>query len=126
MSIAKKLAHKAEAVKGGAKKRVGRLTGNRRLRAEGRSDQAKGTPNRPVRKSRTPSGTDDPHAPSRTCCCKPLWSAHQPRPSPRCIIRLGLPRTKEFSVHQRALDLERQRAALEQVPSLPSAADLYS
>ena len=42
MSSAKKLAHKAEAVKGGAKKRVGRLTGNRRLRAEGRSDQAKG------------------------------------------------------------------------------------
>ena len=42
MSIPKKLAHKAEAVKGGAKKRVGRLTGNRRLRAEGRSDQAKG------------------------------------------------------------------------------------
>jgi uncharacterized protein YjbJ (UPF0337 family) len=27
MSIAKKLAHKAEAVKGGAKKRVGRVTG---------------------------------------------------------------------------------------------------
>ena len=42
MSIPTKLAHKAEAVKGGAKKRVGRLTGNRRLRAEGRSDQAKG------------------------------------------------------------------------------------
>jgi uncharacterized protein YjbJ (UPF0337 family) len=42
MSIAKKIAHKAEAVKGGAKKVTGRVTGNRRLRAEGRSDQAKG------------------------------------------------------------------------------------
>jgi uncharacterized protein YjbJ (UPF0337 family) len=46
MSIAKKIAHKAEAVKGGAKKRVGRATGNRRLRAEGRSDQAKGNTKR--------------------------------------------------------------------------------
>jgi uncharacterized protein YjbJ (UPF0337 family) len=42
MSIAKKLAHKAEAVKGHAKKTVGRITGNRRLRAEGRTDQVKG------------------------------------------------------------------------------------
>ena len=42
MSIAKKIAHKAEAVKGSAKKTIGRLTGNRRLRAEGRTDQAKG------------------------------------------------------------------------------------
>jgi uncharacterized protein YjbJ (UPF0337 family) len=42
MSISKKLAHKAEAVKGGAKRMVGRLTGSRRLRAEGRADQAKG------------------------------------------------------------------------------------
>lgn len=42
MSIAKKIAHKAEAVKGGAKKTVGRLTGNRRLRAKGRREQAKG------------------------------------------------------------------------------------
>lgn len=42
MSIAKKIAHTAEAVKGGAKKRVGRVTGNRRLRAEGRGDQVKG------------------------------------------------------------------------------------
>jgi uncharacterized protein YjbJ (UPF0337 family) len=42
MSIAKKIAHKAEAVKGSAKKDAGRVTGNRRLRAEGRSDQAKG------------------------------------------------------------------------------------
>jgi uncharacterized protein YjbJ (UPF0337 family) len=42
MSIARKIAHKAEAVKGGAKRMVGRLTGSRRLRAEGRADQAKG------------------------------------------------------------------------------------
>jgi uncharacterized protein YjbJ (UPF0337 family) len=42
MSIFRKLAHKAEAMKGGAKKRAGRVTGSRRLRAEGRSDQAKG------------------------------------------------------------------------------------
>jgi uncharacterized protein YjbJ (UPF0337 family) len=42
MSIAKKVAHKAEAVKGGAKKTVGRTTGNGRLQAEGRGDQVKG------------------------------------------------------------------------------------
>lgn len=41
MSIAKKFAHKAEAVKGSFKK-TARLTGSRRLRAEGRSDQFKG------------------------------------------------------------------------------------
>jgi len=37
MSISKKLAHKAEAAKGSFKKTAGRLTGTRRLRAEGRS-----------------------------------------------------------------------------------------
>jgi uncharacterized protein YjbJ (UPF0337 family) len=42
MSIARKIAHKAEAVKGGFKKAVGRATGSRRLRAEGRDDQIKG------------------------------------------------------------------------------------
>jgi len=42
MSISKKMAHKAEAVKGSAKRMAGRLTGSRRLRAEGRADQAKG------------------------------------------------------------------------------------
>lgn len=42
MSIAEKIAHKAEAVKGGAKKTLGRLTGNPRLRTEGRGEQAKG------------------------------------------------------------------------------------
>ncbi|MET9475669.1 CsbD family protein [Streptomyces sp. NPDC002922] len=42
MSIAKKLAHQAEAVKGGAKRAAGRGTGSRRLQAEGRGDQVKG------------------------------------------------------------------------------------
>jgi uncharacterized protein YjbJ (UPF0337 family) len=42
MSIAKKIAHKAEAVKGSAKKTTGRATGNDRLQAEGRGDQVKG------------------------------------------------------------------------------------
>ena len=39
MSISRKIAHKAEAVKGALKKTAGRPTGNRRLRAEGRTDQ---------------------------------------------------------------------------------------
>ncbi|MFF1688810.1 MULTISPECIES: CsbD family protein [unclassified Streptomyces] len=42
MSIGKKIAHKAEAMKGGAKKTTGRTTGNRSLQAEGRGDQLKG------------------------------------------------------------------------------------
>jgi len=42
MSIAKKLAHTAETVKGSAKKATGRATGNRRLQTEGRGDQIKG------------------------------------------------------------------------------------
>ncbi|MET7767856.1 CsbD family protein [Nocardia sp. NPDC005366] len=42
MSITKKLAYKFEAVKGSAKKRVGRVTGNTRLRAEGRGGQIAG------------------------------------------------------------------------------------
>jgi uncharacterized protein YjbJ (UPF0337 family) len=42
MSIAKKIADKTEAVKGHAKKTVGRMVGSRRLRAEGRGDQVKG------------------------------------------------------------------------------------
>jgi uncharacterized protein YjbJ (UPF0337 family) len=42
MSIAKKLAHKAEAAKGATKKCFGRATGNTRLRTEGRVDQFKG------------------------------------------------------------------------------------
>ena len=42
VSIFKKLAHQAEAVKGRAKKAVGRATGSSRLKAEGRSDQVKG------------------------------------------------------------------------------------
>ncbi|MFI9805566.1 CsbD family protein [Streptomyces sp. NPDC052301] len=42
MSISKKIAHKAEAMKGGAKKTAGRATGSRRLQAEGHGDQVKG------------------------------------------------------------------------------------
>ena len=42
MSIAKNLAHKSEAAKGGVKQVTGRLTGRRRLRAEGRGDRFKG------------------------------------------------------------------------------------
>ena len=42
VSIAKKITHKAEAVKGSAKKAAGRATGNRCLRAEGYGDQVKG------------------------------------------------------------------------------------
>ncbi|WP_406230434.1 CsbD family protein [Nocardia sp. NBC_01009] len=42
MSIGKKIAHKAEAAKGTAKKLLGRVTGNTRPRTEGRVDQATG------------------------------------------------------------------------------------
>jgi uncharacterized protein YjbJ (UPF0337 family) len=42
MSIAKKLAHKAKAIKGGAKKKTGRAVGSPRLEAEGRGDQVEG------------------------------------------------------------------------------------
>jgi uncharacterized protein YjbJ (UPF0337 family) len=42
MSIGKKFAHQAEAVKGSLKRTAGRLTGSRRLRARGRGDRFKG------------------------------------------------------------------------------------
>jgi uncharacterized protein YjbJ (UPF0337 family) len=42
VSVGKKIAPRAEALKGSAMKTVGRLTGNRRLRARGRRVQAKG------------------------------------------------------------------------------------
>jgi uncharacterized protein YjbJ (UPF0337 family) len=42
VSIARKLAHTAGAVKGSAKKAGGRVTGSRRPRAESRGDQVKG------------------------------------------------------------------------------------
>ena len=42
MSIAEKIAHTTETFKGSVKKMAGRVTGSRRLRAEGRGDQAKG------------------------------------------------------------------------------------
>jgi uncharacterized protein YjbJ (UPF0337 family) len=42
MSVGQRIAHRAETAKGAAKVTVGRITGNRRLRARGRRDQAKG------------------------------------------------------------------------------------
>jgi len=42
MSIAKKITHKVEAVKGSFKKTAGRATGSSRLKAAGRGDQVKG------------------------------------------------------------------------------------
>jgi uncharacterized protein YjbJ (UPF0337 family) len=42
MSIAKKIGHKAKAIKGGAKKTAGRAAGSPRLEAEGRGDQVEG------------------------------------------------------------------------------------
>ena len=42
MSIATKIAHKAEPVKGGARKTAGRVTGSQRLRPTSRRDQANG------------------------------------------------------------------------------------
>jgi uncharacterized protein YjbJ (UPF0337 family) len=42
MSLGKKFAHQAEAVKGSVKRTAGRLTGSRRLRAQGRRDRFKG------------------------------------------------------------------------------------
>ena len=41
-NVAKKSSHTAEAFKGRTNSFLGRLTGNRRLRAEGRGDQVKG------------------------------------------------------------------------------------
>jgi len=42
MSVTRTIAHQAETVKGAAKRMIGRLTGSRRLRTEGRADQSKG------------------------------------------------------------------------------------
>jgi uncharacterized protein YjbJ (UPF0337 family) len=42
VSISRKIAHKAEAVKGRVKKMAGRAVGSPRLKAEGRGDQVKG------------------------------------------------------------------------------------
>jgi uncharacterized protein YjbJ (UPF0337 family) len=42
MSTGQRIAHRAEAAKGSAMRTIGRLTGNRRLRARGRRDHAKG------------------------------------------------------------------------------------
>lgn len=42
MSILKKIRHRFQTAKGRTKKTAGRATGNRRLRTEGRTDQAAG------------------------------------------------------------------------------------
>jgi len=42
VNVAKKSSHTAESAKGRTKRFLGRLTGSRRLRAEGRGDQVKG------------------------------------------------------------------------------------
>jgi uncharacterized protein YjbJ (UPF0337 family) len=42
MNVTKTISHNAETFKGTLKKTLGRVTGSRRLRAEGRTDQAKG------------------------------------------------------------------------------------
>jgi uncharacterized protein YjbJ (UPF0337 family) len=42
MSILKKMRHKAQTARGAAKKSTGRVTGNRRLRARGRAEKARG------------------------------------------------------------------------------------
>jgi uncharacterized protein YjbJ (UPF0337 family) len=42
VSILKKMRHKIHAAKGKTKKNTGRLTGNRRLKTEGRTDQVTG------------------------------------------------------------------------------------
>ena len=43
MSILNRIRHKAQTAKGGAKKSVGRATGNRRLRTKGRAEKATGS-----------------------------------------------------------------------------------
>ncbi|MEP7022877.1 MAG: CsbD family protein [Actinomycetota bacterium] len=42
MSMDKKFAHKAKVAKGSWKQRIGRLTGNKRMQAEGRRDKFTG------------------------------------------------------------------------------------
>jgi uncharacterized protein YjbJ (UPF0337 family) len=42
MGTGKRFAHKAEVFKGSVRQTVGRITGNRKLRAQGRRDQFKG------------------------------------------------------------------------------------
>ena len=52
MTIGQRIRHRAEAAKGTTKKFVGRLTGNRRMTAEGRTGQAKGNMKQAVDKVR--------------------------------------------------------------------------
>ena len=42
MSIAEKISQTAEAIKGSLKEMIGRVSGSRRQRTEGRADRAKG------------------------------------------------------------------------------------
>jgi uncharacterized protein YjbJ (UPF0337 family) len=42
VSILKRIRHKAQTAKGEAKRRTGRMTGNRRLRTKGRVEKATG------------------------------------------------------------------------------------
>ncbi len=56
MSTARKIAHQAEAVMGTAMRLVGRLTGSRRPRAEGRAGQATGSIEQAGAKMRDASG----------------------------------------------------------------------
>ncbi|MFD0532124.1 CsbD family protein [Kitasatospora arboriphila] len=53
MGMGKKAAHKAEEVKGGAKKAAGAATGNRSLEAEGRAEQMKGAAKQAAPRRRT-------------------------------------------------------------------------
>jgi uncharacterized protein YjbJ (UPF0337 family) len=56
MRTARTIAHKAEAAEGSAKRMAGRVTGSRRLRAEGRADQATGNIKRARAKIKNASG----------------------------------------------------------------------
>lgn len=42
MSFGQRIRHRVETVKGSAKRVTGRITGNRRLEGEGRTEEAKG------------------------------------------------------------------------------------
>jgi uncharacterized protein YjbJ (UPF0337 family) len=83
MGIANKIAHKAEAVKGGAKKIVGRVTGNRRLQAEGRGDQAKGDAKQAEAKTRSLSPSDPRGRSPGNCPSARAWTRRiSPPPTP--------------------------------------------
>ncbi len=66
MNIARRIAHKTEAVNGGAKKTADRATGSRRLRAEGRRDQRNAHAMHVMAKIRDAMGTDHSAQPNRS------------------------------------------------------------